>query len=93
MKKRIFLTVWICLLCVCLIAALAACDKNDAPAGGEKDPSNTQTEQPGGEKQEDKGDQTGETGETTEKPDNTEKPDDTGKDLFGKENELPRLPI
>lgn len=81
MKKNCFLTVLVCLLCVCLVLALAACKKNETSAGGDKTAEDTKT---GGE--ENKTDQ-------TEKPGGkTDRKDDAADDVFG-DGELPVVPL
>ena len=57
MKKKCFLTLLICLLCVCLVLALAACGKDETDSGdktredtktGQEENKADRTEQPGG---------------------------------------------
>ena len=57
MKKKRFLTLLICLLCVCFVLALAACGKDETDSGdktredtktGQEENKADRTEQPGG---------------------------------------------
>lgn len=47
MRKRLFCGLFACLLCICLIAALAACGK-DGEKGGETPGRENETQMPGG---------------------------------------------
>ena len=100
MKRKCFLAIVICLLCVCLVLTFAACKNETATGEDGKTPAGSQTEQPGGAgnnegDQGDPGDTTGgnngnQTGETGGK-DAPE--DDTSGDIFGEGTEMPVVPI